>query len=404
MAQLNFTIKAGHLGHIILPWSLPMSQQLETSTLSNVIDVAIDDALAQARIAGGVVLVVEDGKIVHERAAGYADREAGRSMQIDTPFRFASVTKPFTTMAALKLVEAGRLSPDDRVMQYLPDFAPRLADGSLADIRVEHLMAHTAGLDYRFQQAADGPYARAGVSDGLDENRDPFAANLARIASVSLDQRPGESWRYSVATDVLGGVVEAITGMKLDGAIAALVTEPLRLGAAFHWPDANIAVPYHDGASGPVRMGVGMELPQRYIEGPGVRFDPERIRDAAAWPSGGAGMAGRARDVLTLLEAYRAGTFLSEDLREAARTVRTGAEAMGPGWGFSWLGATLVDPAAAGSQWSTGSATWGGTYGHTWGIDFAKKRTFIAMTNTAYEGMSGKFAQGIAAAFALPLS
>ncbi|QKC85222.1 serine hydrolase domain-containing protein [Mesorhizobium sp. NZP2077] len=374
--------------------------------LTNAIDVAIEDALAEGRIVGSVVLVAQDGEIVYERAAGLADRETGRQMQVETPFRFASVTKAFTTMAALKLMEAGRLSPEDRVTKYLPGFTPRLADGLIADIRIGQLMAHTAGLDYRNQQAADGPYARAGVSDGLDESRGSLEANLARIANVPLDRIPGEGWRYSIATDVLGGVIEAVTGTTLDGAISTLVTEPLQLGAAFHWPEGDIAVPYHDGSPAPVRMTVGVEVPQRYIEGPGVRFDPERIRDATAWPSGGAGMAGRARDVLTLLEAYRTGAFLGEDLREAARMPRVGAEAqaMGPGWGFSWLGAALIDPASTGSNWGKGSVSWGGTYGNWWGIDFARRRSIISMTNTAYEGMSGRFAQSIAAATAMPLS
>ncbi len=382
------------------------TQDLKTLSLANALDAAIEDAVAEGRIAGGVVLVAENGKIVYERAAGHADRETGRQMQIETPFRFASVTKAFTTMAILKLMGAGRLSPEDRVTTYLPGFTPRLADGSIADIRIGHLMAHTAGLDYRFQQPAGGSYARAEVSDGLDESRGSLEANLARIASVPLDRIPGEGWRYSVATDILGGVIEAVTGMSLDGAISALVSEPLQLSAAFHWPQEDLAVPYHDGKPAPVRMTVGVEVPQPYSEGPGVRFDPERIRDAAAWPSGGAGMAGRARDVLALLEAYRTGAFLGDDLREAARMPRVGAEAqaMGPGWGFSWLGAVLIDPASTGSQLSNGSVSWGGTYGNWWGIDFARKRSVISMTNTAYEGMSGRFAQSIAAAASMPLS
>lgn len=379
---------------------------LKPTSLANAIDIAIDGALAKGRIAGSVVLVAEDGKIIYERAAGHADREAGRQMQTNTPFRFASVTKAFTTMAALKLIEGGRLSPEDRVTQYLPEFTPRLADGSIADITVGHLMAHTAGLDYRYQQPADGLYARAGVSDGLDEGRGSLEANLARLASVPLDRAPGEGWRYSIATDVLGGVIQAVTGTNLDSAISDLVTKPLQLDAAFHWPETDIAVAYRDGASAPVLMASGVEVPQPYGAGAGVRFDPQRIQDATAWPSGGAGMAGRARDVLTLLEAYRSGSFLREDLREAARTPRVGAEAyaMGPGWGFSWLGAALINPQATGSQWSEGSVAWGGTYGNFWGIDFARKRIVVSMTNTAYEGMSGRFAQDIAAASALPLS
>ncbi|WP_309084598.1 serine hydrolase domain-containing protein [Chelativorans sp.] len=368
--------------------------------LASAIDAAVDEALTQRRIVGCVVLVAEDGQLVYERAAGYADRETGRHMQIDTPFRFASVTKPFTLMAALKLIEAGQLSPDDQVTMYLPEFLPSLEDGSIADIKVAHLMAHMAGLDYRFQQAEDGTYARARISDGTDESQGSLAENIARIASVALDRRPGEGWRYSVATDVLGGVIEAVTGTALDDAVRALVCEPLQLGAAFYWPGEDLAVPYYDGQPQPIRMTGTVEVPLPFVEGPGVRFDPERIRTRSAWPSGGAGMAGRARDVLALLEAFRAGGFLREDLREAARKPRAGAETQtaGPGWGWSWLGAVLIEPTAAGSRWSEGSVSWGGVYGNWWGIDFARKRCVVSLTNTAYEGMMGRFAQAIAAA------
>lgn len=370
---------------------------------SDGIDSAIEAALAEHRIVGCVVLVAEDGKLVYERAAGFADRETGRPMRRDTPFRFASVTKPFTTMATLKLVEAGRLSPEDPVTKYLPEFRPQLPDGSAADIRIMHLMAHLAGLDYRFNQPADSSYARARVSDGMDENEGALAANLARIANVPLNCAPGEGWRYSVATDVLGGVIEAVFGTPLDAAIDELVCRPLGLDAAFVWPGADLAVPYYDGAPQPKRMAGPVEIPLPFVEGPGVRFDPERIRNRSAWPSGGAGMAGRAQDVLTLLEAYRTGDFLPDDLREAAWIPRTGAEAQtaGPGWGASWLGAVLIDPETAGSGWSGGSVSWGGVYGNWWGIDFARKRTVVSLTNTAYEGMIGTFAQDIAAAASL---
>ena len=370
---------------------------------NDMIDAAIDTALSDSRIVGAVVLVAEDGKRVYQRAAGLADREAGRPMQLDTPFRFASVTKPFTAMAATTLIEQARLAPDDPVAKHLPDFRPRLDDGSVAEITVAHLMTHTAGLDYRFQQPRDGSYAQAGILDGLEEGHGTLLENIKRIASVPLDSKPGTMWRYSVGTDVLGAVIEAVAGQPLDRAVQALVLDPLGLGARFHWERDDLAVPYHDTAPQPARMNGPVEVPLAYIEGSGIRFDPDRIRQRSAWPSGGGGMAGRASDVLTLLEAFRTGDFLRADLREAARTpwIKVDEAAMGPGWGFSWFGSVLTDPAAAGSGWSKGTVNWGGVYGHTWYIDFERKRTVVALTNTAYEGLFGQFAQDICKAAAL---
>jgi CubicO group peptidase (beta-lactamase class C family) len=370
---------------------------------NDLIDAAINSALSENRIVGTVVLVAENGKLTYQRAAGFADREAARLVALDTPFRFASVTKPFTVMAALKLIEQGRLEPDGLVAKHLPDFQPRLADGSVAEITVAQLMTHTAGLDYRFQQPGNGSYARSAILDGLEEGQGTLAENLKRIASVPLDLKPGSTWRYSVATDVLGAVIEAVAGQPLDRTVQALVIDPLKLGARFHWQSDDLAAAYYDAAPRPARMTGPVDVPLAYVNGPGIRFDPDRIRRTSAWPSGGAGMAGRASDVLTLLEAFRTGDFLSVDLREAARTswIKVDEAAMGPGWGFSWFGAVLTDPAAIGSGWSKGTVNWGGVYGNTWNVDFERKRTVVALTNTAYEGLFGQFAQDISKAAAL---
>ncbi|WP_280822564.1 serine hydrolase domain-containing protein [Pseudaminobacter soli (ex Li et al. 2025)] len=370
--------------------------------MTTAFDDALDSALADQRIVGCVLLVSEKGRIIFERAAGLADRETGRPMAIDTPFRYASVTKPFTTMAALKLMEAGVLSADDPIDKWLPSFAPTTADGTAAHITVAHLMSHTAGLDYGFQQERDGIYARSGISDGLDEANLSLADNIARIASVPLNSAPGAAWRYSVAIDVLGGVIEAVTGKSLPEAIANLVTGPLGLAASFHAVPDELATPYYAGAPAPIRMAGVTEVPLPAYLGSAVRFDPARIGRVSAFPSGGAGMAGTAHDVMRLLEAYRDGTFLSAARRQEAQKVRVGGEAMtqGPGWGFSWAGAVLVDPVVANSTLSSGTVSWGGVYGHWWCVDHQRERIAVLLTNTAYEGMIGRLTQDIAKALA----
>ena len=370
------------------------------------LDAAIDRALAEKRIVGTVVIMAEDGRITYHRAAGFADREAAIAMQTGTWFRYASVTKAFTTVAALRLIQEGRLSPEDPVERWLPDFRPELADGSRAAITIGDLMAHMAGLDYGFNQSANGSYAKAGVSDGISEREISLAENLHRIASVPIDLQPGKDWRYSMATDVLGAVIEAVTDSALPFAMADLVTGPLALDATFSLPGPhNLAAAYADGAPEPKRMEGVTRVQGLLPDGQAFAFDPERITDLAAFPSGGGGMAGTAEAALTLIETLRAGDFLAPEWREAAATDRAGFTQghplRGPGYGHAWAGAVHLDPAQSGVALSTGSLAWGGIYGHSWFIDPLRKRSVVALTNTAVEGMSGQFAADIRDAIAL---
>lgn len=372
------------------------------------IDQAIDSALRDRRIVGTVVLLAHHGDIVHSRAAGMADREAGREMTPDTWIRYASVSKPFTTVAALRLIQDGRLSPDDAVTGWLPDFAPALADGSRPRITVGQLMAHLAGLDYGFNQPQGGPYARAGVSDGISESQISLAENLRRIASVPLDIVPGTEWRYSIATDVLGAVIEAVTGMPLPFAMAELVTGPLALDAAFGLTSpANLAAAYADATPEP-RLMQGVTHVQGLLpEGQHFSYDPDRILSPTAYPSGGGGMVGTAAAALALLETLRIGglnpDFLSSDMRIAASAPRmTGPHPLRePGWSHAWAGAVVTEPTLMGAPLPKGTLSWGGIYGHGWFVDPERERVLVALTNTAVEGMSGQFAMDIARAFAL---
>ena len=132
------------------------------------VNAAIDQALADKRIVGAVVLIAQDGKIIYRRAAGVADRERGVAMRENAVFRLASLTKPIVTAAALRLAELGRISLSDPVTRFLPAFRPALPNGAVPTITLRQLLTHTAGLAYGFLQPPDGSYHRAGVSDGFD--------------------------------------------------------------------------------------------------------------------------------------------------------------------------------------------------------------------------------------------
>jgi CubicO group peptidase (beta-lactamase class C family) len=357
------------------------------------LDHAIDGALEDGRIVGTVVLVAKGGEIVYSRAAGFADREAGRRMQRDAIFLLASVAKPIVTAAALRLVEDGGMSLADSVRRWLPEFTPRLADGRLPEITIHHLLTHSAGLTYVFMEAADGPYHRLGISSGLERGD---AANLneivRRISAAPLTYDPGTGWGYSMAIDVLGAVIERVTSQPLPRAIANLVLNPLGLkDTAFAVVDTRrLVVHYGDARPAPRRLA---EDDHVELFGKPVALSPARILDARAFPSGGAGMAGTAIDVLKFLETLRAGGLLQPHTRSALFQVqaRTHELADGPGWEFGFGGAVLVDPSIAHTPQTAGTLQWNGAYGHKWFIDPGNELTVVGLTNTAFEGMVGRF-------------
>jgi CubicO group peptidase (beta-lactamase class C family) len=362
-------------------------------TLEKNLDAALDAAVEQQRIVGGVVIVLREGAPVYRRAIGLADRETQRPMQIDTVFRLASVTKPIASVAALRLVEAGKLELDAPITRYLPDFRPKLGDRE-PSITVRQLLTHTSGLSYGHMQPADGPYAKLGVSDGMDAPGLAFEEELRRIVAAGLFFEPGTQWGYSVGIDVVGAAIERVTGQSLPEAIAALVTRPLDMAhTTFHaTPDQLLAAPYADGRP-PVRMSDPQVVP--FFGLAGIRFSPSRAFDASSFPSAGGGMNGTADEVARFLEVVRSGggPLLTASTAEAMRSNQTGALpiVLGPGWSFGFGGAVLVDPAAARTPQSTGTWMWGGVWGHSWFVDPVRRLVVVGLTNTAIEGMMGQF-------------
>lgn len=374
----------------------PAPAPLPEPTLARV-RAAVQSALDDQRLVGAVVLVARGGKRIHSQAAGLADRESGRWMALDTVFRLSSVSKPIVSAAALALVAQGRLDLDAHIQRWLTEFQPRLADGRPARITVRQLLSHTAGLGYRFFEAdADGPYARAGVSDGLDASGISLDENLRRIASVPLRYEPGTDWGYSLATDVLGSLVERVHGAPLSEAVRALVTGPLGMADTdfFARNPQRVATAYVNDTPRPHCLAEG-ETVSAFEGAVGIRYSLARIFDAQAFASGGAGMAGTAEDFLRLLEALRqggGGLLPGALVDEMARDQTSGRKLPdAPGMGFGLGFSVLRDPRLAASPESVGTWRWGGAYGHSWFVDRAQGLSVVAFTNTLYEGMSGRF-------------
>jgi len=356
------------------------------------LDAVIDRWVSSERIVGLTALVARQGEVIYRRDAGYADREFRRPVTGDTIFRLASMTKLLTAATALALVEAGRLSLHDRVAEWLPYFTPALPDGRLPEITIRQLMTHTSGLSYPFFEADADPAVHGNLPAGLEASEGTLEEAMRAIAAAPLFGPPGREWRYSVSTDVLGAVVEAASGLSLPEAIARHVTDPLGMSdTAFVAVDPDrLATAYRDGADRAERLENGDLIPI------GARVSPGRILDASAWPSGGGGMSGTARDYLRFLEAIRQGgaPILSRASAALLTSHQIGdlrAVSEGPGWGHGLGAAVLVDPAAAASPQSAGTWQWGGVLGTHWFVDPHEHLTVLVMTNTSVAGVIGAF-------------
>lgn len=350
------------------------------------------------RLVGAVVLVREHGVLRHASATGLADRESVTPMQRDQLFRLASVSKPLLSTVILRLVAEGVLDLDTSVQRWLPDFRPALADGTAPPISLRQLLSHSSGLGYRFLEAdVDGPYARAGVSDGLDANPLSLAENVRRIAQAPLLFEPGSQWLYSLGVDVAGAVAEAATGESLQALFERLLAAPLGLrDTAFAARNAaRLATPYVSDTPQPHRLREG-EVVAPFEGTVGIEYSLARATDASRFPSAGAGLVGSADEVMAVLEALRdvqRSGLLPPAL--AAEMASPQVSEQGPpepaGWGFGLGFAVLRDAAASGTPQSAGTWRWGGAYGHSWFVDPARGLSVVALTNTLYEGMDGAF-------------
>ncbi|MEJ7837385.1 MAG: serine hydrolase domain-containing protein [Thermomicrobiales bacterium] len=357
-----------------------------------------DQAVAEGAIVGADVVVMHHGEIVAHHQAGFADREAGIPVNPATKFRLDSATKAFTSVAAIRLIEQKIIHPDDLVSTWLPEFQPRLPSGNTAEIRLHHLMTHTAGFGLRAMEGGSGPYSRAGVSDGMDLSGIGMEENLQRISSVPLEFEPGTQWMYSLATDVLGEVVGRAYGSSLREAIRDLITVPLELRTVgFDVPEddaESLAAQYTDGEPAAQRM------PDHVVPAAGEGGPIRSLRrcfDLTAYPSGGAGIVGSALDVAIFLDAVRRLDLriVSGDSADYLFANQIGSLECDAGWGYTYGWSVLVDPSKDSTPQSAGTISWAGGLGHRWFVDPANHLTVVSLTNTCYAGTFGPYPDSI---------
>ena len=373
------------------------AQEKDALSLKTAVDAVLDQAITKQSIVGAVIMIAQDGNLVYQRAVGYADREAKIPTQENSIFRLASMSKPLVSIAALRLIDQGKLHLDDPVTRWLPDFQPKLnASAAPPEITIRQLLTHTAGLDYGLFEKTDGPYHQLGVSDGVDRVSFDLNENLRRLAQAPLLYQPGTKWRYSLAVDVLGAIVAKANQSSLEEAVQTLVARPLRMNdTSFTVTDrARLAVPYADNLPAPVRMTDPYVLP--FPSGSAIVFSPSRVFDPTAYQSGGSGMLGTAKDYLQFLEAFRTGqqTVLTPQSHKQFSQNMTGEmliDMAGEGWGFGLGVAVLKDPKPMGVPMRAGTWGWSGSYGTSFFVDPQARLSVVILTNTTFAGMVGEF-------------
>jgi len=350
----------------------------------------------EGRIAGAVVIVQQDGHEVYSAAVGWRDKEAKAPMGKDAIFRIASQTKALTSVAVMMLMEEGRLLINDPVGKYLPEWSKTtvaVSDGkggyevvpAKRPITLRDLLTHTAGISYG-TGAGEKAWREAGITGWYFADRtEPVSAVVARMAALPMAAQPGEQFVYGYNTDILGAIVEKVSGQTLEAFLNERLIRPLGLkDTAFYLPPEKtdrLSVVYSakDGlaqrAPEPADgQGGGYVNQGHYLNGPRVAF------------SGGAGLLSTAADYSRFLEMLRRGgeldghRYLSRKSVELMTGNHLGDIPYPAGKGFG-LGFELrTDVALTGELGSDGEFGWGGAYHSTYWVDPEQGLTVVYLT------------------------
>jgi CubicO group peptidase (beta-lactamase class C family) len=349
-----------------------------TRHLIQVLQAEVD----RARLPGAVALIARRGQVVLHEAVGRQDPAAGTPMALDAIFRIYSMTKPIVSVAVMVLVERGQLLLSDPVAQHLPAFADVQVASHItghtvlrhpkAAPTVQDLLRHTAGLTYEIlgSEPIQRQYAQARLA-----SRDRSNAEFAQaLAGIPLMFEPGTVWEYSRATDLLGALVEAVSGQSLGAFLQENILGPLGM------VDTSFVVPpeKHHRIAEAFEKDPDGGIPMRLID----------VRKSVAMQAGGAGLASTSADYARFLQCLLNGGVLDGQRILSPATVRTmtadhlggigvhragrSGELLPPGHGFGLGFAVRLEEGVATMAGSKGLYYWGGIAGTTFFVDPAK--------------------------------
>jgi CubicO group peptidase (beta-lactamase class C family) len=374
-----------------LPTAKPEEVGLSSQRLARVTE-AFKTAVNDGIVSGAVMLVARDGKVVFYEAVGKADAAAGTPMAKDSIFRLYSMTKPFTSAAVLMLVEEGKLLLSDPITKYLPQLGKRsvgvekkdaagkvelVLEPARREITVQDLLRHTSGLTY-------GVFGKSLVKDqyksaGVDEENITNAELVERLAKVPLLFQPGTAFEYGRSTDVLGRLVEVVSGKNLGQFLSERIIAPLKLkDTAFHVPGAKLG-----------------RLAQAGVD-PQTKKVPDLldVTKPPTYEAGGQGLVGTAQDYVRIAQMYLNGgeldgvrllgrktvELMTSDHLEPAMVQNSTAYLPGPGYGFGLGFAVRRDAGVSAVPGSVGDYNWSGFGGTTFWVDPKERLIGVLMT------------------------
>ncbi len=353
------------------------------------IEPAMQAFVDELKLAGTLTLVARKGKVVHLEGVGFRDREAKTPMTEDTIFRIYSMTKPITAVAALTLWEQGKFQMDDPVSKYLPELANLKVfagmDGEnmvLEDtnkvMTIKQLFTHSAGFSYGFSQSpVDKLYQQSALFSGETKREDL----LKEVAKLPLNHQPGTKWNYSIGTDIIGVLVERLSGQTLGEYFEQHIFKPLKM------TDTGFYVP----------KSKQDRLAQIYVinqQGQTVPMENEPLGDYLSAPeieSGGGGLVSTIEDYYTFTQMllnggeYKGERILGRKTVEYMRTNHLPAdlipfEPSSTGEGYGLAMSVTVDEQGANTMGSKGDYGWAGAASTYFRIDPEEQMIVIAMT------------------------
>ncbi|MCA1621000.1 MAG: beta-lactamase family protein [Acidobacteria bacterium] len=353
---------------------------------------ALGGYVKDGRLPGGVALVARRGKVAYVEAFGRRDREAGAPMREDTIFRIASQTKALVSVGVMILQEEGRLLIGDPVGKYLPEFrettvaVPKQGGGyevvkAKRAVTIRDLLTHTAGVGYGGGPAHDR-WEAAKITGWYFADRDePVGATVARMAALPFEAQPGERWVYGYSTDILGALIERVSGLTLEEFLSARLLVPLGMrDTHFYLPESKaerFAVVYSATEAGGLSRAPdpgGMVGQGAYLKGPRKSF------------SGGAGLLSTAEDYARFLSMLLNGggldgkRVLSRKSVELMTADHLNGKTFRDGQGFGLGFMVLKDLGTRGAPGSVGEYGWGGAYHSTYWVDPKEQLVVVYFT------------------------